>query len=225
MGSYYIFIWFVCFINLLRLIIQLVVVDIPDLYSPFTDTSWLFIQFCLLFVEISVVIFMCHKHVISGREAFRSTVFISSITALVFTVVMGILIFTVNIPLFDMLPGPSSLFWLIFSIFFLTGYLVLILVPHTRFADLLPERPEFFRYIFLLFCLNFIATLGALLVFLHYGIGYCFWDLQIILYYSLYPPLLYFSFLHSFLRHNLSSSGFKDALLLDQYLEVIDTDM
>lgn len=221
MGSYYGFLWFVCLLNIFRFIVQLLLSTISTLHNPVTLAFWLIVRFLLLFVETSVIVFMSHKHSISGRTAFRSTIKISSAFAFLVTFLMALLVYVDNLSLYDLSPGNSALFWMIFNAVVACIYFVLIIIPHTRYSIHLPERPEFLRYVFLLLCLNIIASFGALLVFLGISIGFCFWDLSIILYFSLYPPLLYFSFLHDFFRE--SQSAFRNGLMLNRYLQMEDT--
>jgi len=207
MSTYYGFLWCVCLYNLARCLFLYFFPGPTVLHN----ILYLISNFVLIFVEISVVVFMSHGHMVSGREALTRTVLITGIITSLYSVVQAILTFGLGIELFPMDEGASSLFWLISCAVFTMTYTIIIVLPKTSLRDRLPARPSFYHYVSFLLSLNLMEAFGATLVYSGMDGGFCFVDLAMFGYYSLYAPLLYFCFLREF---------FKEVVLPDAFMEM-----
>jgi len=208
--TYYGFVWSVCCFNMIKCIVGTLVED----NEMGSTILWLITRFIIIFVEVCVVVFMAHGHMASGREDLNRTAWITTLIAAIYTGVQVLLLYQFNIKLYYH-DQSSSLYWFILSSIFVCVYLILLLLPYTRCKERFPVRPGFYRYVFLLYLLNFLQCLGSFLQLIQAGFGYCFIDLSEIMYYSFFAPVLYFSFLRDF---------FREAALPDYVLELHDDD-
>jgi len=216
MSTYYGFLWFVCLFNIGRSLLNYFFPNPPVLYY----LLFLITNFVLVFIEVSVVVFMSHGYMVSGREAITRTIWITLIIGVIYTMIQAIMIFGLHVQLFKPVEKPVMLYWVLISFLFTGMYLVILILPKTRFKDKLPARPSFYHYVGFLFALYLVKGIGDLIVFVNVGIGYCFIDLGIFGYYALYAPMLYIFFLQEF---------FRDVILSDGYVEMeksgyLDTD-
>jgi len=207
MSTYYGFLWFVCLFNIGRSLLDYFFPNPPVLY----DLLFLITNFILVFVEVSVVVFMSHGYMVSGREAITRTIWITLVIGAVYTIVQAIMIFGLHLQLFKPVEKSVMLYWIIISLLFTVLYFIILLLPRTSMKDKLPARPSFYRYVGFLFALNLIKAIGDVMVFVNVDIGYCFIDLGIFGYYALYAPILYVCFLQEF---------FRDVILSDGYVEM-----
>jgi len=217
MSTYYGFLWCVCLFNISRSLLNYVVPNNPMLYN----SLFMIANFILIFVEVSVVVFMSHGHMVSGREAIQRTVWITAAICVIYIVLQAVFLFGLGLQLYQ--PTSDSgvqLYWFILGTVFALGYLIILILPKTSLKDRLPARPAFYHYVGLLFALNITKALGSILIFAGGDIGFCFVDLGVFGYFSLYAPTLYICFLQDF---------FGDMTLSDGYVEMeksgyLDTD-
>lgn len=208
MLTYYAFLWSVNLLNVVRCIVLLVETREPKA-GPW-NALWLLTSFALVLLEVSVVVFLLQGYMTSGREALVRTLWVSGSVAFVDTVVK-LLVIRAGVPLFmyggtvdqgvgaDMRWSKWS-FWMCHALCFLAMYLALLILPHTKWRDRLPARPSFYRYVFILFLYNLARFLGAILIGCHVLAGYCVYGVATFLYFALYPPLIYWTFLSDFFR-------------------------
>lgn len=65
-------------------------------------------------------------------------------------------------------------------------------------------KPSFYVYTFILFLLNLVQTIGSILYHNHQIVGICIVDITTYLYYTLFTPLVYWTFLASFFSYTKS---------------------
>lgn len=101
----------------------------------------------------------------------------------------------------------------------------ILLLPHSRWRDLLPAQPRFYRYAAAMCALNCATLLGAALLEAGVSEGFCAYGLGAFAYYALFPPLLYRTFLADFFRedglagdHSGYFDEMRDAGFLDGFL-------
>jgi len=175
-------------------------------------------NFILIFVEVSVVVFMSHGYVVSGREAIHRTVIITGLITIVYSTIQGILLFGLGVPLYETTNQDAALYWFITSSLFVIVYSTILILPKTSLKDKMPARPSFYNYVAFLFLLNLLKGLGNLLVFASLNAGFCLVGLSSVSYFALYAPLLYVCFLRDFFREvalpdyfmEMRKSGFYD---------------
>jgi len=89
-------------------------------------------------------------------------------------------------------------FWLLRASFSAAAYSAITLLPFTRFRDLLPSKPELYRYSACLAGVYCLKALGALLIGGGVGAGYCVFGVGALLYDAGFAPFLHWTFLSDF---------------------------
>jgi hypothetical protein len=202
MATYYSFLWVICVLNLCWCLLEMQQARNHD-----KETAWnimsLITRFGLVLLEVSVVVFLSQGYLISGWDALLRTLLFSGIFATADALVKAVYIFGFGIPLFTTQDDAGDWnkwgFWLLQNLFFAIVYVVILTLPYTRWRDLLPARPSFYRYVMILFVLNGLEGFGSLLLGFGASFGYCVYGFAGFAYYALYPPLLYTTFLADFL--------------------------
>lgn len=72
------------------------------------------------------------------------------------------------------------------------------------FVFFLIGKPSFYVYTFILFILNLVQSIGSVLYHNHHVAGICVVDITTYLYYTLFTPLVYWTFLASFFSYTKS---------------------
>jgi len=211
MSTYYGFIWSVCVFNIGRCLLNYLFPQQSKYGPQVYQGLWLLSSSILIFVEVSVVVFMSHGYVVSGREAIHRTIWITGIISVIYSTIQGILLFGLGVPLYSIINTQAALYWFITSLVFMVVYGIILILPHTSLKDRFPARPSFYRYVSFLFTLNALKGLGYLLVLGVVDTGFCFVALSQFAYFSLYAPLLYICFLKDF---------FKDIPISDYLVEM-----
>ncbi|KAK9817983.1 hypothetical protein WJX72_005332 [[Myrmecia] bisecta] len=235
MTTYYGFLWVVTLLNVLRCFVQVAASEAT--HPVLWNLLWMLTRFGLVMLEVSVVVFLLQGYLTSGREALLRTLWISGGLALFETLVTLLYVFAFHVPLFlygggDGQEGHRGVdddrrwskwgFWLAHTLVFLLVYTGILILPHTKWRDRLPAKPSFYRYVLILFVLNLVAALGTILLASHVAGGYCIYGLAAFLYYAIYPPLLYLTFLAEFflddeLDDELYYSEMKEAGYFEDY--------
>lgn len=89
-------------------------------------------------------------------------------------------------------------FWLLHALAAVIIYTAILVLPLTRWRDILPAKPSFYRYARCLLLLYLLMAVGAILIGSKVLSGYCLYGIANWLYYAVYPPLLYYTFLAEF---------------------------
>ncbi|CAI5480210.1 unnamed protein product [Closterium sp. Yama58-4] len=141
----------------------------------------------------------------SASEALLRTAVIAAILAGADVAVKASLVFHHALPLFHpslapATPGAVWLFWVAHDGLQAAVYAALLSLPLSHCRDALPARPAFHRYLLLLLLLHSASALSALLLALHVPAALCMRGLAVCLYWALFPPLLYLTFLADFFQ-------------------------
>ena len=202
MATYYSFLWVICVLNLCWCVLEMQQAKNHDKEMAWNIMS-LVTRFGLVLLEVSVVVFLSQGYLISGWDALLRTLLFSGVFATADALVKAIYIFGFGVPLFTIQDDAGNWnkwgFWLLQNLFFASVYAVLLTLPHTRWRDRLPARPSFYRYVMILFIFNATQGFGSFLLGFGDSFGYCIYGLTGFVYYALYPPLLYGTFLADFL--------------------------
>ncbi len=207
MTTYYAFLWVVCLLNLFRVTFQ--IAESTDRNEKLWNFMWILTMAGMTTMEVSVVTFLSQGYVATGREALARTLCISGAVALFDCLVKVILVYGYRIPLFLFAEGAADPlqadmtwakwgFWTTHHLFYLVVYLLILVLPHTHLRDYLPARPSFYRYVACLCLCNMGLMIGAVMVGSKSVDGYCVYGFFTSLYFTLYPPLLYMTFLSEF---------------------------
>ncbi len=89
-------------------------------------------------------------------------------------------------------------YWLLHHTVFCLVYGAILVLPMTRWRDVLPAKRSFYHYVQCLLAVYVAMALGSILIGSGVLGGYCVYGLGLWLYYAAYPPLLYVTFLMSF---------------------------
>ncbi|OAE33163.1 hypothetical protein AXG93_4773s1360 [Marchantia polymorpha subsp. ruderalis] len=203
MGTYYSFLWIIAILNLCWCVLQIRQAK-PHQQATAWNVMSLVTRFGMVLLEVSVVVFLSQGYLISGWDALLRTLLFSGVFAALDAIVKAVYIFGLGIPLLvnedDGGDWRKWGFWLVHTLLFIGVYLLILILPYTKWRDHLPARPSFYRYVFILFVLNSITGLGSFLLGLGADFGHCIYAFTSFAYYAFYPPLLYMTFLADFFR-------------------------
>ena len=120
-----------------------------------------------------MVVFLLHGYVSSSSAALQRTLLISGAISVVSTILEGIFIWPLHIQLYTYQAGDSVAprddmgwdkwaFWVANSLAFTVVYFGLMLLPLTRWRDLLPSKDMFHYYVRILFGVNLVRSCSPL---------------------------------------------------------------
>eukprot|EP01088_Endostelium_zonatum_P012544 TRINITY_DN26797_c0_g1_i1.p1 TRINITY_DN26797_c0_g1~~TRINITY_DN26797_c0_g1_i1.p1 ORF type:complete len:291 (-),score=17.52 TRINITY_DN26797_c0_g1_i1:18-890(-) len=223
MSTYYTFIWIVLLFDFIRIIVSLIEPNAP--IKQFYDIFYLIFYFLLIFIELSIIVFMSHSFTITGREALFRTVWITAVFASLYSIVQVILVYPLHIDIFQGKTQASHLYWFISSTVLLLVYVGILVVP--RISKFFPHlernfnfanKNQLYYYVLFLMVLYGSRALGSFIAFMDMEIGFCFIVFQKTMYYAVFLPLLYWTFLWEFFRvpslhvyHEMVMRGYWDA--------------
>ncbi|KAL6042696.1 hypothetical protein QOT17_024308 [Balamuthia mandrillaris] len=213
------YLWILCFFNLGRTVVQVFI-------SPeglFFGVLWVVSRFCYMFLQVSVIIFfLCLllsgtrlSSVLGGLGSLDSAVLwwtlsLSVLLSGLDIMIACILLWVVKLPIYETGGGLYSLYWVGRAIFILVAYGVLTFIAtvHMRrkeitasFYNQKKDRKAhilLYRYIGVMSFLNVLDVMGWSLLTFEINAGVCMIGGSIFLYYSLSPPLVYFTLLSEF---------------------------
>lgn len=171
---------------------------------------------CLLFVAL---------------QALMNTLAVSGGAALCDMLVKILYITAFHVPLFLYNPSGDMAwskwsFWLAHSLLAMLCYAAIVLLPFTSWRQLLPAKASFYSYALCLLGLYVTMAVGSILVGSKVVGGYCVYGSAMWLYYSCYPPVVYFTFLQDFFSDDqldmdlLYYSEMRDAGVFDDAQEL-----
>lgn len=136
-------------------------------------------------------------------QALLHTLAVSGTAAGVDMLVKLLYITALHVPLFLYNPAGDMAwskwsFWLVHSLIALLAYGAMVALPFTPWRELLPAKASFYGYALCLLGMYITMAVGSILVGCKLVGGYCVYGSATWLYYSCYPPLVYFTFLAEF---------------------------
>ncbi|XP_072025254.1 transmembrane protein adipocyte-associated 1 homolog [Amphiura filiformis] len=174
-----------------------------------TDTIlWVITKFFLLATEISVVIFGVGFSHLDSKSSIKRILLITSGVSLAYSVTQGVLEIVypdthyVAPDKYDIYSHGGMIFWCVSSTIFFVLYSVVLILPLTSINEKLqlPVKRSFYFYIGILSLLNFLQALGSALVYKDIKPAICIVDVTTFVYFTCFAPLIYLTFLHSFLK-------------------------
>lgn len=168
---------------------------------------WVAVRFFLLATELSVVTFGLAFGHLDSKTSIRRVLLCTSFIALAYSGTQGALeimtpdeSFHVVDEDYDMFGHGGMLFWFVSSLVFFILYGTIFLLPWTTLRDRLPlpSKPSFYSYVLFLAVLNAVQAVGSGLLYYHQDWGLCVVDVTTYIYFTLFTPFVYKTFLCEF---------------------------
>ncbi|XP_072928119.1 transmembrane protein adipocyte-associated 1 homolog isoform X2 [Hemitrygon akajei] len=166
---------------------------------------WEISRFFLLATELSVIILGLAFGHLESNSSIKHVLSITTVLALGYSITQG----TLEILYPDAHLSPEDFnvyghggrhFWLASSCFFFLVYSAIVILPKTPLRERisLPSKKSFYTYAGILSALNLIQGIGSALLCADIAAGLCCVDATTFLYFSLFAPLMYVTFLKGF---------------------------
>ncbi|KAF5740573.1 hypothetical protein HS088_TW11G00647 [Tripterygium wilfordii] len=178
----------------------------------------------MLFLEVSLVVFLLQGNYASGFETLTWIFIISGLIVGCDILLKAIYVFGFGVPLFvDSIENPHHKWglWVVHRLVLTAVYGFILFLYHSKWRERLPARPAFYKYITIMFTLNAIALLACALTGRGANFGFWLYGATIVCYHAFYLPLIYVTFLADFLQEeglhleNAYYSEMKDAGFFD----------
>lgn len=118
-------------------------------------------------MQVSIIVFLLHGYIGSAIVMLRRTAIISGAISLFDALIKAVLIWGLGVPLYKF--GGSAVghtdgdmtwskwgFWMLHAMVFAAAYLVMLVLPFTKWRDLLPSKDTFHYYVRILFAVNLV---------------------------------------------------------------------
>ncbi|KAK9497076.1 hypothetical protein O3M35_004455 [Rhynocoris fuscipes] len=215
-------------ISIIRCLVSMSV-NATNLAGTYIDTIlWVSVRFFLLSTEISVVVFGLAFGHLDSRSSIRHVLIATSLISLAFSTSQAALevlspddnfkIANSDLTLFG---HGGMLFWFISSFIFTLIYICILILPWTRLRErlALPTKRSFYLYIMILVLLNVVQSVGSGLLLYSISEGLCVVDVTTCLYFTLFTPLVYQTFLSEFFGVSQPSIMFSYKAQVDDGVE------
>ncbi|KAI4883058.1 hypothetical protein NFI96_029350 [Prochilodus magdalenae] len=169
---------------------------------------WEITRFFLLTIELSVIILglafgrLCH---LESKSSIKRVLAITAVLALAYSITQGALEILypdqhLSADDFNIYGHGGRHFWLASSCFFFLIYSLIVILPKTPIRERisLPSKRSFYVYAAILSLLNMVQGLGSALLCADIIEGLCCVDVTTFLYFSVFAPLIYVTFLKGF---------------------------
>uniref|UniRef100_A0A1B6BYL6 Transmembrane protein adipocyte-associated 1 homolog n=1 Tax=Clastoptera arizonana TaxID=38151 RepID=A0A1B6BYL6_9HEMI len=220
------------FVNVVISVIRCVVsmsVNAAAVVGGYVDTIlWITVRFFLLSTELSVVIFGLAFGHLDSRSSIRYVLLATSFISLAFSSSQGALeilapdeSFRIITKDFNLFGHGGMLFWFSSSVAFAVIYIVILILPWTRLRErlALPAKRSFYFYIFFLALLNITQSVGSGLMMYGTKEGLCVVDVTTCIYFTIFTPLVYHTFLSEFFGVSQPSINFSYKAQVDDVIE------
>lgn len=196
-----------------------------------TKILWLLLDCFQLAVELSVIIFgLWAGNMRDGRKGVRRVLCVTSICAVAYTSVQATLEF-VRRPgrkhgIYgrgnDLFGHGGALFWSSTSFFLAIVYFLIVILPFTKLREhyIIPARRSFYVYCGILAVVDLVQGVGGLLLCEEIKGSLCILEGTMFVYYALFGPLVYWSFLKDFFASNRS---FHELTVGDDYAGYVNS--
>ncbi|XP_042911140.1 transmembrane protein adipocyte-associated 1 homolog isoform X3 [Parasteatoda tepidariorum] len=226
-STFYILVALNAAISVLRCIVAMTVnATIP--IGEITDKIlWVIVRCFLLATEISVLIFGLAFGHLDSQTSIRRVLLVTSLLSSVYSGLQGVLEITapdenfIRVDKKGLFGHGGMLFWFISSIIFSLIYLIVLILPWTKLREklALPTKPSFYWYILFLDVLNISQAVGSGLLYYREENGLCVVDMTAYIYFTLFTPLVYRTFLADFFSVSQPSIMFSYKAQVDDAVE------
>lgn len=202
--AFYVLVVMVSVISVLRCIVAMTVnASVPT--GDITDKAlWLILRFFLLATELSVVVFGLAFGHLDSNTSIRRVLLVTFLLAFIYSTIQGTLEFThpdkrfhAHEQNYALFAHGGMIFWMSSSALFFVVYSVTYILPKTSLKEKLhlPSKKSFYHYALFLALLNCAQMVGSSLLYCGVLHGMCVVDITTYVYFSLFHPLVYFTFL------------------------------
>lgn len=202
--TFYILVFVVATVGITRAVVSMTV-SASNVAIVTDKILWEISRFFLLATELSVVILGLAFGHLESNSSIKRVLSITTVLALAYSITQGTLeILYPDAHLssedFNVYGHGGRHFWLASSCFFFLVYSTIVILPKTPLRERisLPSKKSFYVYAGTLSVLNLIQGLGSVLLCSNVIAGLCCVDITTFLYFSLFAPLMYVTFLKGF---------------------------
>ncbi|XP_066554456.1 transmembrane protein adipocyte-associated 1 homolog [Amia ocellicauda] len=202
--TFYILVFVVAAVGITRAIVSMTV-SASSAATIIDKVLWEITRFFLLAIELSVIILGLAFGHLESNSSIKRVLAITAVLALGYSITQGTLeILYPDVHLsaedFNIYGHGGRHFWLASSCFFFLIYSTIVILPKTPLKDRisLPSRKSFYVYAAILSMLNLVQGLGSALLCASIIEGLCCVDVTTFLYFSVFAPLIYVTFLKGF---------------------------
>ncbi|KAJ7370746.1 Transmembrane protein adipocyte-associated 1 [Desmophyllum pertusum] len=173
---------------------------------------WLVLSCFLLAVELSVIIFgVWAGNMRDGRKGVRRVLCVTTICAIAYSSAQATLEFVrcpgINGRIFgkekyDLYGHGGLLFMSSTSLFLAMVYFTIVILPYTKLREccIIPARKSFYVYCAVMCVVNMLQGCASLLLYDSIAQSLCLLDFTMFVYYTVFGPMVYWTFLKDFFR-------------------------
>ncbi|KAJ8260161.1 hypothetical protein GJAV_G00177800 [Gymnothorax javanicus] len=202
--TFYILVFVVAAVGITRAIVSMTV-SASNAATIIDKVLWEITRFFLLTIELSVVILGLAFGHLESKSSIKRVLAITAVLALVYSITQGTLEILypdqhLSAEDFNIYGHGGRHFWLASSCFFFLVYSLIVILPKTPVRERipLPSKKSFYVYAAILSVLNLVQGIGSTLLCAGIIEGLCCVDLTTFLYFSVFAPLIYVTFLKGF---------------------------
>ncbi|XP_039627357.1 transmembrane protein adipocyte-associated 1 homolog [Polypterus senegalus] len=202
--TFYILVFVVAAVGITRAIVSMTV-SASSAATIIDKILWEITRFFLLAIELSVIILGLAFGHLESKSSIKRVLAITAVLALAYSITQGTLEILypdahLSAEDFNIYGHGGRHFWLASSCFFFLVYSLIVILPKTPLKDRisLPSRKSFYVYAAVLSLLNLVQGLGSALLCAGIIEGLCCVDATTFLYFSVFAPLIYATFLKGF---------------------------
>lgn len=202
--AFYILVFVVAAVGITRAIVSMTV-STSSAATLIDKVLWEITRFFLLGIELSVIILGLAFGHLESKSSIKRVLAITAILALAYSITQGTLEIRypdkhLSAKDFNIYGHGGRHFWLASSCFFFLVYSLIVILPKTPVRDKisLPSKRSFYVYAGILSVLNLVQGIGSALLCADIIEGLCCVDVTTFLYFSVFAPLIYVTFLKGF---------------------------
>ncbi|KAK7144161.1 hypothetical protein R3I94_010557 [Phoxinus phoxinus] len=202
--AFYILVFVVAAVGITRAIVSMTV-SASSAATLIDKVLWEITRFFLLATELSVIILGLAFGHLESKSSIKRVLAITAVLSLAYSITQGTL--EIRFPDkhlsakdFNIYGHGGRHFWLASSCFFFLVYSLIVILPKTPIRERisLPSKRGFYVYAAILSVLNLVQGLGSALLCAEIIEGLCCVDVTTFLYFSVFAPLIYVTFLKGF---------------------------
>lgn len=202
--TFYILVFVVAVVGIIRAVVSMTVSSSSGVVI-IDKILWEITRFFVLAIELSVIILGLAFGHLESRSSVKRVLAITTVLSLLYSIIQGTLEILypdkhLSADDFNIYGHGGRHFWLVSSLIFFLIYSLIVILPKTRLSErfFLPSRKSFYVYAGILSFLNLLQGIGSALLSADIIEGLCCVDATTLLYFSLFAPLIYMTFLKSF---------------------------
>ncbi|KAM7294779.1 transmembrane protein adipocyte-associated 1 homolog [Ixodes scapularis] len=227
-STFYVLVSVNAVISVIRCVVSMTVNAAAPVGGVADKVLWVAVRFFLLSTEMSVLIFGLAFGHLDSRTSIQRVLTMTSLVAFLYSGTQGVLEFVMPdrkffVPdkNFELFGHGGMLFWFVSSVVFAAVYLAVFSLPWTRLRDrlALPSKRSFYWYALFLALLNLAQASGSGLYYYDVNEGVCVVDVTSYIYFTIFTPLVYKTFLADFFSISQPSILFSYKAQTDEPIE------